>query len=373
MNTVFLCAETDQNETRVALVPKHVKILCEMGYEIFVQSDAGIFVGFTDFDYRTAGAKIVNSLQDGYDRCDIIVRINKPESNIGGMRERSICISSFDVFKERKAVQDFAYAGVRLICLDMIPHTAVTAKMDVQSSQSSLAGYYAVIQAASRLPKIFPMLYTPAGDIPAARVLVIGAGAAGLQAIATARRMGARVVAYDTSPEREEEVESLGAKFLSIDLGDVNEFEANDSNTLTPKQLNLLRQELSHICTHSDMIIATDNEFGRAAPVILTQHMLSYMRPGSIVVDMAVANGGNVEGSSPYEDTFLDNGVMIISGNKLERFVPINASDMLSGNVFAFLEHFWNEEFNEFVFDADDDIISKCLVTADRKVIGGTI
>jgi len=369
MNTVFLCAETDQNETRVALVPKHVKMLCEIGYEIFVQSDAGIFVGFTDFDYKNAGAKIVNSHQDGYDKCDIIVCINKPESNISGMRERSICISSFDVFNENMTVHDFVYAGVRLICLDMIPHSAVTAKMDVQSSQSSLAGYYAVIQAASRIPKIFPMLYTPAGDIPAARILVIGAGTAGLQAIATARRMGARVVAYDPSPEREEEVESLGAKFLNFDLGSVNEFEDNNSSTLTQNQLNLLRQELSHICMHSDIVIATVNEFGRPAPLIFTQSMLSYMKPGSIVVDMAVNNGGNVEGSSPYEDTFLDNGVMIISGNKLERLVPINASDMLSGNVYAFLEHFWDEELKTFKYDADDDIISKCLITSDRKVV----
>jgi len=371
MNTVLLCAETTQGETRVALVPKHVKTLCEMGYEIFVQSDAGMYVGFTDEDYIASGAKIITSLQDGYDKCDIIIRVNKPDNNIGGMRERSVHISSFDTLNNNKEIQEFANAGIRLISLDMIPHSSITAKMDIQSSQSSLAGYYAVVLAASKLPKLFPMLYTPAGIIPAARVFVIGANTAGLQAIATARRMGARVVAYDSSPDLAEEVESLGAKFIKIDLGETVTFEEDDNTTLTSKQLQLQRQGLLNICAHSDIVIASDYKFGRPSPLLLTKDMISYMKPGSLIVDMAVNNGGNVEGSSPDNDVVYD-GVMIISGNKLERSVPIDASNMFSGNVFAFLEHFWDSEFGTFKLDANNEIISKCLITSDRKVLTET-
>ncbi|MCL2426911.1 MAG: NAD(P)(+) transhydrogenase (Re/Si-specific) subunit alpha [Oscillospiraceae bacterium] len=361
MNTVLLCAETTQGETRVALVPKHVKALCEMGYEIFVQSDAGMYVGFTDDDYIAAGAKIVTSLQNGYDNCDIVVRVNKLEDNISGMRERSVHICSFDTFKSGEEVQEFADAGIRLISLDMVPHSSITAKMDVQSSQSSLAGYYAVVLAASKLPKIFPMLYTPAGNIPAARIFVIGANTAGLQAIATARRMGARVVAYDTSPALAEKIESLGAKFIEINLGEASVFEDDGTATLTPKQLLLQRQGLLNICAHSDIVITSDYELGKSSPLLVTKDMISYMKPGSLIVDMAVNNGGNVEGSSPNNDVVYD-GVMIISGNKLERYVPIDASNMFSGNVFAFLEHFWDSEFGTFKLDTNDEIMSKCLV-----------
>ena len=176
MNKVFLCAETAPEETRTALVPAHVKSLCEMGYELFVQSEAGHTIGFSDDDYAAAGAIIVETVQEGYDQCDIVVRINKPEENINGMREKTLHISSFDVFNEIDAVKEFADAGIRVISLEMMPRSTIAQKMDIQSSQASLAGYYAVILAASRLPKIFPMMMTPAGTISPVRVFIIGVG-----------------------------------------------------------------------------------------------------------------------------------------------------------------------------------------------------
>ena len=369
MNKVLLCAETAPEETRTALVPAHVKSLCQMGYEIFVQSDAGLTIGFTDEDYVEAGAKIVETIQEGYDQCDIVVRVNKPDDNINGMREHTLHISSFDVFNEREALDRFTEAGIRVISLEMMPRSTIAQKMDIQSSQASLAGYYAVILAASRLPKIFPMMMTPAGTISPARVFIIGVGVAGLQAIATAKRLGARVEAFDTRPVVEEEVKSLGAKFVKIDLGEMGQTDQGYAKELTPEQVELQRQGQAKVCAQSDIVITTAKVFGRKAPMLLTKEMTSQMRPGSIIVDMAVKTGGNVEGSSPDEDVILDNGVMIISGDSLERAVPKDASNMFSGNIYAFLEHFWDDENKTFNLDPDDEIIKGCLITSDRKIV----
>lgn len=368
MNKVFLCKETIPEETRVALVPADVKKLCEMGYEVVVQSEAGANIGFSDDDYITAGAKIVESLADGYNTCDIVVRINKPD-DIDGISEHTLHISSFDVFNEGEAIREYAKAGIKMVSLEMMPRTTLAQKMDIQSSQTSLAGYYAVILAASRLPKIFPMMMTPSGTISPARVFIIGVGVAGLQAIATAKRLGARVEAFDTRPVVEEQVKSLGAKFVKIDLGEMGQTEQGYAKELTPEQVELQRQGQAKVCSHSDIVITTAKVFGRKAPLLLTNDMISQMKPGSIIVDMAVATGGNVEGSSPNEDVVLDNGVMIISGDRLERFVPIDASNMFSGNIFAFLEHFWDDENKTFKLDTNDEIIAGCLITSDNEVV----
>ena len=369
MNKVLLCAETKPDETRTALVPSHVKALTEMGYELFVQSEAGTTIGFSDEDYRAAGAKIVDTLQEGYDQCDIVVRINKPDDNIGGMRENTLHISSFDVFNEKEAVREFADAGIKMMSLEMIPRSTIAQKMDILSSQASLAGYYAVILAASRLPKIFPMMMTPAGTISPARVFIIGVGVAGLQAIATAKRLGARVEAFDTRPVVEEEVKSLGAKFIKIDLGEMGQTEQGYAKELTPEQVELQRQGQAKVCAQSDIVITTAKVFGRKAPLLLTKEMTAQMKPGSIIVDMAVKTGGNVEGSSPDEDVILDNGVMIISGDSLERAIPKDASNMFSGNIFSFLEHFWDAENKTFKLDPDDEIIKGCLITSDKEIV----
>jgi len=340
-----------------------------MGYELLVQSEAGQNIGFSDDDYTTAGAKIVETLQEGYDNSDIIVRINKPEDNISGIRENTLHISSFDVFNEREAVEEFAAAGIKLISLEMMPRSTIAQKMDIQSSQASLAGYYAVVLAASRLPKLFPMMMTPAGTISPARVFIIGVGVAGLQAIATAKRLGARVEAFDTRPVVEEEVKSLGAKFVKIDLGEMGQTDQGYAKELTPEQVELQRQGQAKVCAQSDIVITTAKVFGRKAPLLLTQDMTAQMKPGSIIVDMAVKTGGNVEGSSPDEDVILDNGVMIISGDSLERAVPKDASNMFSGNIFALLEHFWDAENKTFKLDRNDEIIAGCLITSDKEIV----
>ena len=368
MKKVFLCRETIQDETRVALVPSDIKSLIGMGYDFAIQSGAGLKTGYTDDEYSEAGARIIYAIDEGYQFADIIVRINKPE-DITGIKENTLHISAFDVFNEKAAIKDYAAAGIKLVSLEMIPRTTLAQKMDIQSSQASLAGYYAVILAASRLPKIFPMMMTPSGTIAPARVFIIGVGVAGLQAIATAKRLGARVEAFDTRPVVEEEVKSLGAKFVRIDLGETGQTEQGYAKELTPEQVEIQRKTQAKVCAQSDIVITTAKVFGRKAPVLLTKDMIQQMKPGSIIVDMAVSTGGNVEGSDTEKDVLLDNGVTIIGGDNLERFVPKDASNMFSGNITAFLTHFWDDENKIFKINANDDIMNGCLITSDKKII----
>ena len=370
MKRVFLCKEITKGETRVALVPADVKALIQMGYEIAVQSGAGATIGCLDEEYTAAGAKIVETLDEGYKFADkaIVVRINKPDST-RSIGEGTLHISSFDVFNEGAAIKDFAQAGIKLVSLEMMPRTTLAQKMDIQSSQASLAGYYAVLLAASRLPKILPMMTTPSGTISPAKIFIIGVGVAGLQSIATAKRLGARVEAFDTRPEVEEQVKSLGAKFIKIDLGETGSTAQGYAKELTPEQIEIQRQAQAKVCAQSDIVITTAKVFGRRAPLLLTKDMTAQMKPGSIIIDMAVSTGGNVEGSDPKGDVLLDNGVLIIGGDGLERFVPKDASDMFSGNIRAFLTHFWDDENKTFKIDTDDDILRGCLITSDKQIV----
>ncbi|MCL2094101.1 MAG: NAD(P) transhydrogenase subunit alpha [Treponema sp.] len=368
MNKVFVTKEILPEETRVALVPADVKKLITLGYEVGIEKGAGLKTGYSDGEYTEAGARIFSSPEEGFGFADIIVRINKPD-DIGGIKSGTLHISSFDVFNHGEAIKQYAAAGIKLISLEMVPRTTLAQKMDIQSSQMSLAGYYAVILAASRLPKIFPMMMTPSGNISPARVFVIGVGVAGLQIIATAKRLGARVEAFDTRPVVEEQVKSLGARFIKIDLGEMGQTEQGYARELTPEQIELQRQGQARICAQSDVVITTAKVFGRKAPVLLTKEMTAQMKSGSIIIDMAVKTGGNVEGSDPNKDVVLDNGVTIIGGDGLERFIPRDASGMYSGNIFAMLEHFWDSEAKTFKVDTSDEIMQGCLITNEGSIV----
>jgi NAD(P) transhydrogenase subunit alpha len=366
LNKVFLCKEAA--DPRVALIPADIKKLIGMGYELAVQSGAGVKTGYSDAEYTEAGANIVQTLDEGYKAADIVVRVHKPD-DIAGIRENTLHISSFDVFNEKAAVKEYADAGIKMVSLEMIPRTTLAQKMDIQSSQASLAGYYAVLLAATRLPKIFPMMMTPSGTISPAKIFVIGVGVAGLQIIATAKRLGARVEAFDTRPVVEEQVKSLGAKFVKIDLGEMGQTEQGYAKELTPEQIEIQRKAQAKVCAQSDVVITTAKVFGRKAPVLLTKDMIAQMKPGSIIIDMAVKTGGNVEGSDPEKDVLLENGVTIIGGDSLERFVPKDASNMFSGNIFAFLEHFWDSENKTVKIDTGDEIMAGCLITSEKKIV----
>ncbi len=367
MRSILVCRETDPRETRVALIPDDVKKLIGMGFSLKVVSGAGVKSGFADDAYEKAGAQIIQNEQDGYDS-EIVLRILKPQS-AAGLKPDTLHLSYLDPFNEKELLRDFAQSGVQAVSLEMIPRTTLAQKMDVQSSQTSLAGYVAVVNAAARLPKILPMMVTPSGTINPARVFIIGVGVAGLQAIATAKRLGARVDAFDTRPVVEEQVKSLGASFVKIDLGEMGQTAQGYAKELTPEQIQKQREAQAKVCERSNIVITTAKVFGRKAPRLIAKDVIDRMQPGSIIVDMAVSTGGNVEGSKLFEEVVTDNGVIIMSGDFLERQVPFDASKMLSGNFTAFLSHFYDKEAKEFKVNLEDEIMRGCLLTQGGKII----
>ena len=370
MKKVLVCKEKDERETRVALIPDDIKKLVSMGFEFKVVSGAGLKSGFSDEAYKTAGASIVAKEEDAYDDSEIIVRIMKPES-IDGIKKDTLHLSYMDPFNEKELLNKFAAQGIQAVSLEMIPRSTLAQKMDVQSSQTSLAGYVAVVNAAAKLPKILPMMVTPAGTINPARVFIIGVGVAGLQAIATAKRLGARVDAFDTRPVVEEQVKSLGASFVKIDLGEMGQTAQGYAKELTPEQIAKQKEAQAKVCEKANIVITTAKVFGRKAPRLIEKNVLDRMMPGSIVVDMACSTGGNVEGSKLFENVVTENGVTIMSGDLLERQVPYDASKMFSGNITAFLTHagFYNKEAKEFKVNMEDDIMKGCLLTQGGQII----
>lgn len=368
MKKVLVCRENDDRETRVALIPDDIKKLIPLGFEVKVVCGAGVKSGFSDEDYKAAGAVLVASNEDGYGDSDIIVRIMKPDS-VKGIKKDSLHLSYMDPFNNRELLDEFASEGIQAVSLEMIPRTTLAQKMDVQSSQTSLAGYVAVLNAASRLPKVLPMMVTPAGTINPARVFVIGVGVAGLQAIATAKRLGARVDAFDTRPVVEEQVKSLGASFLKIDLGEMGQTAQGYAKELTPEQIAKQKEAQAKVCEKANIVITTAKVFGRKAPRLLEKNVLDRMMPGSIVVDLACGSGGNVEGSKPFEDVVTENGVTILNGELLERQVPYDASKMFSGNITAFLTHFYDKEAKELKINLEDEIMKGCLLTSGGQII----
>ena len=311
---------------------------------------------------------MIESAESGYADSEIVVRILKP-SNIDNLKEDTLHLSYLDPFNEKELINKFVEKKAMAVSLEMIPRTTLAQKMDVQSSQTSLAGYVAVINAAAKLPKIFPMMMTPAGTISPARVFIIGVGVAGLQAIATAKRLGARVEAFDTRPVVEEQVKSLGASFVKINLGEMGQTAQGYAKELTKEQIAMQQEAQAKVCEKSNIVITTAKVFGRKAPVLITKDVLARMQPGSIVVDMAVSTGGNVEGSVLFENVVTENGVTIMSGDMLERQVPYDASKMLSGNISAFLTHFYNKESKELDVKLEDEIMKGCLITKGGEVI----
>ena len=274
------------------------KKLVKLGAALAVEATAGEGCGFMDGDYAKAGAEVSAKRKDLVAKSDVILRIRKPEAaEIGQLQQGCIHISYLDPFNEGELVAALAKQGVSAISMEMIPRTTLSQKMDALSSQANLAGYVAVMMAANSLNRIFPMMMTPAGTLKPAKVFVLGAGVAGLQAIATAKRLGAKVTAFDTRPVVAEQVRSVGAKFLEIDLGETGQTQDGYAKELTPEQVEKQRQGQKAAIAESDVVITTAQVFGRKAPVLVTRDMVAAMQPGSVIVDMAAETGGNVEGS----------------------------------------------------------------------------
>ncbi len=361
--------ETMPGERRAALVPASVKKLVSAGFVVNVEAGLGGYAGYTDAAYAEAGAAVETDRAAMLGRADIVLRVRKPDpAEVALLRSGSIHISFLDPFNEGALVQSLAAQGVTAISMEMIPRTTRAQKMDALSSQASLAGYVTVILAATHSPKILPMMMTPAGTISAARVFVIGAGVAGLQAIATAKRLGARVEAFDTRPVVAEQVQSLGGKFIHIDLGQTGQTSQGYAQELTPAQIELQREGQKKVIAYSDIVITTAQLFGRPAPRVISRDMVEAMQPGSVIIDMAVESGGNVEGSRVNEVVDV-NGVKIVGLGNLPSEVPRNSSDMYSSNLFNLLDEFWDKQNKTLNLNPTDDIIKGCVVTRGGEVV----
>ncbi|MCP3908647.1 MAG: Re/Si-specific NAD(P)(+) transhydrogenase subunit alpha [Oceanicoccus sp.] len=365
--------ELDAGETRVPVIPDSVKRFTDQGAEVQIEAGMGQSVRIEDSAYEKAGATIVTDRTALLNNADIVLRLRKPSiEEVSQLKKGSIHISFLDPFNENELVDAFAAAGVTSISMEMIPRTTRAQKMDALSSQASLAGYAMVVLAAERLDKILPMMMTPAGTISPSRVFIIGAGVAGLQAIATAKRMGARVDAFDTRPVVKEQVESLGGKFVEIDLGETGQTAGGYANALTPEQVQMQLDGQKKVCAQSDIVITTAQLFGRPAPTVVTKEMLQAMKPGSVVVDLAVESGGNVEGSVAGEEVEID-GVKVIGLANMPGRVANNASQMYSANLHNLVLEYWNKETKQFDLDMEDEIIKGCVITHDGEMVNEMI
>jgi len=365
--------ETHPGEDRASVTPETVKKLVRLGADIAIESGAGKGAGHSDEAFKEAGATIETDRDALLGSGDMVLRLRKPElSEVAKLKPGCIHVSYLDPFNEHELIREFAARQVTAISMEMIPRSTRSQKMDALSSQANLAGYIAVMLAATRLPRIFPMMMTPAGTLKPAKVFIIGAGVAGLQAIATAKRLGARVTAFDTRPVVAEQVQSLGGKFLEIDLGDTGQTKDGYAQELTPEQVEMQRQAQKDVIAESDVLITTAQVFGRKPPVLVTRDMVEGMAPGSVIVDMAAETGGNVEGSVPNEIVEV-NGVTIIGTGSLANLVARDATQMYASNMFNLVEDTWDIEAKQFVLDMENDILPGCVITHGGAVVHPTI
>ena len=365
--------ESLASERRVALIPDAAKKLVRAGLNVNIAAGAGHRSGYQDSEYEAVGAQVQSDQDEMLASADMVLRVRKPSlEDIGKLKSGAIHVSYLDPYNETELVDALSAANVTALSMEMIPRTTRAQKMDALSSQANLAGYVMVILAAQQLDRILPMMMTPAGTLSPARVFVIGAGVAGLQAIATAKRLGARVEAFDTRPVVAEQVQSLGAKFVEIDLGETGQTKDGYANALTPEQLEMQRLGMKDVISQADIVITTAQLFGRPAPRIVTADMVAAMKPGGVIVDMAVDSGGNVEGSEP-DQTVDINGVSVIGMSNLPAQVCRDASQMYAANLVNLVTEYWDSEAKAFNLDMEDDILQGCVITHAGAMVNEAI
>lgn len=365
---IFIPKELYPGETRVAILPDSVKRLVAKGAEICIEAGLGAVRGITDEAYTAAGASVSGDRAGMLGKADLVLRLRKPaKEEISQLKRGAIHISYLEPFESFDLLDAFGEAGVSAIAMEMIPRTTLAQKMDALSSQANLAGYVSVIMAADQLDVVLPMMMTPAGTIKPASVFIIGVGVAGLQAIATAKRLGARVSAFDTRPVVEEQVQSLGAKFVKVDLGETGQTKDGYAKELTEEQRKMQMEAMAKVIAQSDVVITTAQVFGRKAPVIVTEEMVRSMRPGAVVVDLAIETGGNVA-CAKLGETLDVNGVKVLGVANMPGRVAMNASQMYSSNVTNLLEHFWGKESKAFELKISDEIMNGCLVVHEGEL-----
>ena len=365
--------ETWPGEKRVSLVPQIAEKLIKLGFDVVVETNCGEPAGYADSQYEAVGVHIEMYPDELISSADIVFSIRPPSPElISWYRVDSTHIGFLDPYRQIETVRAFMQQGVTAISLEMVPRSTRAQKLDALSSQASLAGYASMIVAAYHLPRIFPLMMTPAGTLSPARVFIIGAGVAGLQAIATAHRLGARIEAFDTRPVVKEEVQSLGARFLEVDLGEMSQTDQGYAKELSDEQEELQRQGMADAIARSDIVVTTAQVFGREAPRIVTTDMVRKMKPTSVVIDMAVESGGNVEGSRIDEVVDID-GVKIIGMANLPSQVASHASDMFSSNLFEYINEFKGNEKGTIDLTQNDEILNSSIVTREGNIVNDAI
>jgi len=364
---VFVPKERRPGETRVAVTPETVKKLAKRGLEVAVESGAGASSFFSDDTYRNAGATIIDGADAaGWAEADLVLTVTAPEpEQAARMKRGALLLGLLAPHHNGDLVNTLADGGISSIAMELVPRISRAQSMDALSSQASIAGYKAVLLAAHRLPRYFPLLMTAAGTIPPAKVVVMGAGVAGLQAVATARRLGAQVEVSDIRPEVQEQVESLGGKFIDLPMEESGSGEGGYAKEMTEDFLRRQREIVAQRLTGADVVICTALVPGKKAPTLVSEEMVAGMKDGALIVDLAVTQGGNCPLSEPDQDV-VSGGVLILGPSNLAAEMPRDASTLYARNVLALLEG--AVEDGELTLDLDDEVIDGALLTHDGNV-----
>lgn len=366
---VFVAKEVTKGEPRVAVTPETARKLVNLGFTVFVERSAGLASRIVDQEFVDAGAECVDA--KAIDQADIILKVRRPApSELKNVKKGAILIGMLDPYGHEAEIEAIAKAGITAFAMELLPRITRAQVMDVLSSQANLAGYQAVIDAAATFDRALPMMMTAAGTVPAAKVFIMGAGVAGLQAIATARRLGAIVTANDVRPAAKEQVESLGAKFIAVED---DEFKAAETAGGYAKEMSMAYQEKQAALTSAhlskqDIVITTALIPGKQAPVLITKTMLKTMRSGSVVVDLAVERGGNVEGSVADQVVDVD-GVTVVGYTNVAGRIAATASQLYARNLYAFLEGLTDKANKTLAINDDDELVQATLITRDGRVV----
>jgi H+-translocating NAD(P) transhydrogenase subunit alpha len=369
--------ERRPQERRVAASPDSIKRMAGMGLEVLVESGAGAGSSFPDQAYEAAGAKIVADAKAALGEGDIVLKVQRPLRSGDGavdelalMKPGAVLVGMLQPLQYRQDVEAYARAGITAFAMELVPRITRAQAMDVLSSQANLAGYRAVLDAAGEFGRAFPMMMTAAGTVPPARVLVMGAGVAGLQAIATARRLGGVVSATDVRLAAKEQVESLGATFLVVDIEAMKAMETAGgyAKEMGEDFAKRQREHVTEALKKTDIAICTALIPGRKAPVLITKAMVAVMRPGSVIVDLAVEQGGNVEGSEFGKTVTTANGVIIVGHANVPSRIAVDASQLYARNLLSFLGLLFDKD-KKLKIDTADEIIKASLLTRDGQIV----
>ena len=368
---IAVAKEADAAEPRVALTPDAIKKLASLGAEIVVETGAGVRSGATDKAYEEAGAKIAGSRSEALSGADVLLAVRRPQAgSLEGLKQGAVVLAIMDPYGKAAEIEELGKSGASLFSMELMPRITRAQVMDVLSSQANLAGYRAVIDAAAEFGRAFPQMMTAAGTVPPARAFVMGAGVAGLQAIATARRLGAQVSATDVRPAAKEQVASLGAKFVAVEDDEFKQAETA-AGYAKPMSAEYQKKQAELVAAHiakQDIVVTTALIPGRAAPRLVTLDMVKSMRPGSVIVDLAVERGGNVEGSKADEVVEVE-GVKIVGHVNWAGRIASSSSGLYAKNLTSFLETLIDKETKSIKVNWDDELVKATALTRDGALV----